>query len=162
MASFPLGFVPVDDDILSLEIPNAFRDIFLRDESTAVEWSVQALMSLQKILGLVPIIKAKGHEACAVVEKLRELRKVRQRSHLPFGDATAKVDEILIVDRTADLATPLLNALTYEGALADRYNFDAGLVQVCGWYCHYYYYYCCCCCCCCCYCCCCCSWTMEL
>ncbi|KAK8405165.1 hypothetical protein O3P69_001616 [Scylla paramamosain] len=104
-------FIPLDDDLLSLEMTSFFRDAFLEGDFSGCVDVARAINTLQGLFGQIPYVLAHGRAAKAVMPEI---------SHL------------FIFDRDADYVTPLLTQLTYEGALDDHFGINAGVVEFPG------------------------------
>lgn len=123
IAEFPLYFLPLEQDLLSLELNDSFSDLYLRKDPTPTFLMARALMLIQQKHGLFPRITGKGDNA----KKLADLL-ARMRQELIAGEDTsegnrlglnpsATIESVIIIDREVDYATPLLTQLTYEGLI---------------------------------------------
>ncbi|KAH0544510.1 hypothetical protein FGG08_001409 [Glutinoglossum americanum] len=123
IAEFPLYFVPLEKDLLSLELEDSFTELYLRKDPTTTFLAARALMSLQQRHGLFPRIIGKGDNARRLADLL-----IRMRSEVTAGvDSSASnslmltltpsptIENLIIIDRETDFATVLLTQLTYEG-----------------------------------------------
>ncbi|KAJ6486104.1 Sec1-like protein [Mycena vitilis] len=119
ISSYNLQFIPIADDVISLENDNAFKEIWVDGDETVIYDSAQALLTLEKLYGLFPRIVGKGDQAARLATLLTR--------HLPTDSSTPdtlltqseKIDSLIVLDRRVDMITPLLTQLTYEG-LADE------------------------------------------
>ncbi|KAF8204416.1 Sec1-like protein [Mycena galopus ATCC 62051] len=117
ISSYNLQFIPIADDVISLENDNAFKEIWVDGDETAIYDSAQALMTLEKLYGLFPRIVGKGDQAARLATLLTR--------HLPSDFTTPdtllvqseKIDSLIVLDRRVDMITPLLTQLTYEGLI---------------------------------------------
>ncbi|KAI9828676.1 MAG: hypothetical protein M1832_001779 [Thelocarpon impressellum] len=125
MFEFPLYFIPLERDLLSLELDDSFSDLYLRKDPTPIFRSARALMLLQQRHGLFPRITGKGDNARRLADLL-----LRMRSELAAGEdsstqggpvmgltPSSTIENLIIVDRGVDFATVLLTQLTYEGLI---------------------------------------------
>lgn len=119
-------------DVLSLEQPRAFADLFLHGDHTALFHASQALMTLQRMWGLFPRLVGKGDLANRLCDLL-----VRQRhEHLaseacaPLTSASQQFDALIVLDRTVDLVTPLCTQLTYLGLIDEVVGVEHGFLSV--------------------------------
>ncbi|KAK1781887.1 Sec1-like protein [Copromyces sp. CBS 386.78] len=128
VAELPLYFFPLDTDVLSLELDDSFRDLYLAKDPTPVFLLSKALMGIQQKHGLFPRIVGKGENAKRVAELLS-----RMRQELLAGEEAAEGDKIglspsttnesvIIIDREVDFVTPLLTQLTYEGLIDEVFG----------------------------------------
>eukprot|EP01086_Lenisia_limosa_P010600 TRINITY_DN3507_c0_g1_i1.p1 TRINITY_DN3507_c0_g1~~TRINITY_DN3507_c0_g1_i1.p1 ORF type:complete len:424 (-),score=96.70 TRINITY_DN3507_c0_g1_i1:39-1310(-) len=118
--------VPFDDDILSLELPDSFREYAADGDQTSLFFMARALMKLQAAFGLIPHIRGVGPAAKSVFDMVMRMKKEGKEKI----DIEPEIDDLLIFDRTADLETPLLSQLTYEGLLDDIIGINSGKVEV--------------------------------
>uniref|UniRef100_A0A673KAG8 Vacuolar protein sorting-associated protein 33B n=1 Tax=Sinocyclocheilus rhinocerous TaxID=307959 RepID=A0A673KAG8_9TELE len=107
--------LPLDDDILSLELPEFFRDNFLEGDQRWVTTAGSALHLLQSVYG--SFSKVYGIGRCA---------KVR------ICDKTLNLtDEQILVDENMDVdfVTPLCSQVVYEGLVDDLFRIKCGSVE---------------------------------
>ncbi|KAJ6623145.1 Sec1-like protein [Mycena sp. CBHHK59/15] len=130
MASYNLQFIPIADDVVSLENENAFKEIWVDGDETMIYDSAQALLTLQKLYGLFPRIVGKGDHAARLATLLTR--------HLPSDSPTPdtllaqseKIDSLIILDRRVDMITPLLTQLTYEGLVDELIGIKNSQVEL--------------------------------
>ncbi|KAF7347391.1 hypothetical protein MVEN_01494900 [Mycena venus] len=117
ISSYNLQFIPIADDVISLENDNAFKEVWVDGDETVIYDSAQALLTLEKLYGLFPRIVGKGDQAARLATLLTR--------HLPSDSTTPdtlltqseKIDSLIVLDRRVDMITPLLTQLTYEGLI---------------------------------------------
>ncbi|EST05580.1 Sec1-like protein [Kalmanozyma brasiliensis GHG001] len=133
LLDFGLEFVPLDNDLISLEDDAAWKKIYCDGDHTPIFRSAQALMTLQHAYGLFPRILGKG----ALARRLADLLIRQRREHLasdPSSPALTTpsqlIDSLIIIDRAVDYATPLCTQLTYEGLLDEVVGISNGHVEV--------------------------------
>lgn len=123
IAEFPLYFLPLEKDLLSLELDDSFSDLYLRKDPTPTFLIARALMFIQQKHGLFPRITGKGDDAKRLADLL-----ARMRQELIAGEDTSDgnklgltpsttIESLIVIDRDVDYATPLLTQLTYEGLI---------------------------------------------
>jgi hypothetical protein len=123
ISEFPLYFLPLEKDVLSLELDDSFSDLYLRKDPTPTYLLARGLMLVQQKHGLFPRITGKGDNA----KKLADLL-ARMRQELIAGEDTSEgnklgltpsttLESLIVIDREVDYATPLLTQLTYEGLI---------------------------------------------
>ena len=76
-------FFPLEKDVLSLELDDSFKDLYLSKDVTPRYLLAKALMEVQQNHGLFPRIIGKGDNAKKVSELL-----VRMRQELLAGEDT--------------------------------------------------------------------------
>jgi hypothetical protein len=126
---YPLYFVPLANDLLSLEMDDAFGDLYLRRDPTCVFLAAKALMGFQQRHGLFPRILGKGENAQRLADML-----LRMRSELTASEDSSStgglisglspstvLESLIVIDREVDFPTVLLTQLTYEGLVDEVY-----------------------------------------
>ena len=136
----PLHFIPLEPDLLSLELEDAFSNLSLRKDPTPIFASAKALMKLQNQYGLFPRILGKGDNAkklADLLKKMREEEDVNASSDpnntylTSFGlTPSALVENLVIVDREVDLPTTLATQLTYEGLIDEVFGVSNNQTEV--------------------------------
>lgn len=136
IAEMPLTFFPLEKDVLSLELYDSFRDLYLHKDPTANFLIAKALMEIQQAHGLFPRIIGKGDNAKSVADML-----IRMRQELLAGEGSNDSDasrltpsltndSVIIIDREVDFVTPLLTQLTYEGLIDELFGIQNNQTEV--------------------------------
>ncbi|KAG5652575.1 hypothetical protein H0H81_004535 [Sphagnurus paluster] len=119
ISSYNLQFIPLADDVVSLERDSAFKDLWVDGDETIIFDSAQALNTLQKLYGLFPRIVGKGDCAGRLAALL--VRETPKSSSSSIPDTlmapSERIDSLIVLDRRVDMITPLLTQLTYEGLI---------------------------------------------
>ncbi|KAF2435750.1 Sec1-like protein [Tothia fuscella] len=135
---YPLYFMPLADDLLSLELDDAFKDLYLWQDPSAIFTSAKALMLMQQKHGLFPRIIGKGDNAKRLADLL-----VRMRSEISADDESGgagssmldlapsqSIESLIIIDREVDFPTILLTQLTYEGLIDEFYGIASNQTEI--------------------------------
>ena len=141
--AYRLDAIALDTDVLSLELPDSLREVAVDGDPTALECVTQFLLRFEQLYGTPREVRTFGTAARGVAERLAraDLRAERARCRARGGgdgvataagprdfggvlpqcnlsdaaDARARRDTLVIIDRLADLVTPMVTPLTYEG-----------------------------------------------
>ncbi|KAI0160327.1 vacuolar protein sorting 33A-like protein [Xylariaceae sp. FL1272] len=113
IAELPIYFFPLERDVLSLELDDSFRDLYLFKDATPAFLMAKALMGLQSKLGLVPRIIGKGDNA----KKEFLAGNTGSETNKAGLTPSSSIESVIIIDREVDFVTPLLTQLTYEGLI---------------------------------------------
>ncbi|XP_055087543.1 vacuolar protein sorting-associated protein 33B [Periophthalmus magnuspinnatus] len=117
--------LPVDDDIISLELPEFFTDTFLAGDQRWVRTVGSALHLLHSLFGPFSKVYGIGRIAKMVYESFRiQLQTEETRTR---GDA--QIGNVFIIDRDVDLVTPLCSQVVYEGLVDDIFRIKCGCVE---------------------------------
>uniref|UniRef100_A0A7S4HA49 Uncharacterized protein n=1 Tax=Guillardia theta TaxID=55529 RepID=A0A7S4HA49_GUITH len=129
LTDFDLGFIPIDDNLISLEMSDAFRELKLHQDMTNLFDAAKAIMQLQVLCGIIPVIKGKGENAKVVADMLIKLREeVGREDEVVESELT--IDELILVDRELDLVTPMLTPLSYEGLIDEIFGIQHGFAAL--------------------------------
>lgn len=136
LGELPMLFLPLEQDLLSLELETAFQELYFVNQSkiklmdqngdlSSIASSAQALMQLQSIHGLFPRLTGKGDKAKTLADMLLRMRQeaiIDSRTALYGVGQSQSIESLIIIDREVDFITPLLTQLTYEGLIDEKYG----------------------------------------
>lgn len=135
-----LNFVPLEPDVLSLELEESFSDICLRKDPTSIFASARALMLLQKQYGLFPRILGKGDNAKRLADLLQRMRNEEDVNAAADPNTTfltsfgltpsSLIENLVIIDREIDFPTVLSTQLTYEGLLDEVFGISNNITEI--------------------------------
>ncbi|CAI2165487.1 1983_t:CDS:10 [Funneliformis geosporum] len=128
---YHLDLIPFEDDLLSLELDNTFKELYLDGDYTSIYYAARALMKLQTKFGLFPRVIGKGDCAKHLADMLLRMRKeVAVDDPSSTLSVSQSIDSLIIIDRSVDLITPLCTQLTYEGLIDEVFSIRASHVEV--------------------------------
>jgi hypothetical protein len=136
IAELPLSFFPLEKDVLSLELDDSFRDLYLSKDPTPIFLLSRALMEIQQKHGLFPRIIGKGENAKRIAELLSRMRQEllageeSNEASQPSLAPSVTNESVIIIDREVDLVTPLLTQLTYEGLVDELFGIQHNQTKV--------------------------------
>jgi len=124
MDDLKLDFLPFDEDLISMELPQFFRDVFLDGDLFWLSSAASGLTHLKKLFGHIPNVIYLGSAAC-------DLKKIHE-SH-PSVDSSYNskpaIHTTIVMDRNLDLVTPMMTQITYEGMLDETYGISCGMIE---------------------------------
>ncbi|XP_043464161.1 vacuolar protein sorting-associated protein 33A [Leptopilina heterotoma] len=126
---FSCDLFPFDNDLVSMELNNAFREFFLENDPTCLYQVARAIQSLQKIYGKISKVTGRGPAANKVWELLQRLNR-EEEDIKQNNSQTSIIEHLLIFDRSTDLLTPLVTQLTYEGLIDEIFGISNTTVQL--------------------------------
>jgi hypothetical protein len=140
ITELPLNFIPLEPDVLSLELESSFSDLFVRKDPSSIFASAQALMLLQKQYGLFPRILGKGDNAKRLADLLQRMRSEEDVNASSDPNAayltsfgltpSSLVENLIIIDREVDFHTVLSTQLTYEGLIEENFSISNNQTEV--------------------------------
>ncbi|KAI3426123.1 hypothetical protein D9Q98_008502 [Chlorella vulgaris] len=122
-----LDWVPLDDDLISLEMPLAFKELTADRDRSSLFCVARALHQLQQQWGTIPAVKVKGDSAAAVQHIMSRMRQ-EQGTDAPAAGADG-IDTLILLDRCLDMVTPMCTQLTYEGLLDEVFGLSCGQMK---------------------------------
>ena len=123
---YPVEIFPFDNDLLSLELEDGYKDSKLHCDYTSLFNSAKSLMTIQSIFGIIPTVYGHGKNAKYVYDLIARMRDENPEEYHELP----KIDSLLLMDRNADLLTPLVTQLTYEGLIDEIYNIENNNVKL--------------------------------
>jgi len=128
-----LDMVPLEDDVLSLELDHAFKECVVDGDSGPLYAAARAILRLQAMFGLIPRIQGKGPAAVAVRDMVLRMRKENPGLIPPpssaqglAGSLGGRISRLILVDREVDLITPMLSQITFEGLIDEVTGIKSG------------------------------------
>ncbi|KAH8421539.1 hypothetical protein KR009_012211 [Drosophila setifemur] len=119
IAELPWNYLPLDADVVTMELGQAFRDVSVDGDTSSLYQTAVGLVQLQRLYGRIPKIYGKGEQAHRVWEHAKQLG--RDERSLYHGDKGV-IDQLILLDRSIDLLSPLATQLTYEGLIDEFFG----------------------------------------
>ncbi|KAL5477144.1 hypothetical protein EMCRGX_G023894 [Ephydatia muelleri] len=129
ITEYRLETLPVDSDVISLDLSSAFTDLYLQSDPTVVHQAARAIGKLQTVFGLYPKIVGKGKYAkdvATILSRMHSEMMANPSFAQSLKELTPQIDMVVLLDRTVDLLTPLCTQLTYEGLIDELYGITYG------------------------------------
>ncbi|NWZ55698.1 VP33B protein, partial [Haliaeetus albicilla] len=118
--------LPLDEDIISMELPEFFRDYFLEGDHRWINSIARALQLLNSLYG--PFGKAYGIGRCAKMSY--ELwRDLEEESEADGQGRKPEIGNVFLMDRDTDYVTALCSQVVYEGLVDDTFRIKCGSVD---------------------------------
>ncbi|CAG2167401.1 unnamed protein product [Oppiella nova] len=127
ISEYGVELLALDSDVLSMEWDNSFTEIYIDNDYTALFHSAKALMTLQTLYGVIPNVFGLGKSAKVVFDLMSKMRKELSSTE---PQITPQIDELLLIDRSVDLLTPLMTQTTYEGLLDEIFGISHTTIKV--------------------------------
>jgi len=124
----PLSWVALEEDVLSLEAPEALKELSVGGNSSCLHDLAYALIALQRTRGAIPHIKGKGQWASTVQKIMMRMRREAGVSS-PAPGSHGGIDTLILLDRTVDIVTPMCTQFTYEGLLDEVLGLSCGQIR---------------------------------
>ncbi|XP_058789341.1 vacuolar protein sorting-associated protein 33A isoform X1 [Phymastichus coffea] len=126
---FSCDLFPFDNDLVSMELPNAYREFYLENDPTCLYQVAQAIQSMQKLYGKISKVTGRGPAASKVWDLMKRLSREEEDSKINNLQAPA-IEHLLLLDRSVDLLSPLVTQLTYEGLIDEIFGINNTTVKL--------------------------------
>ncbi|XP_055614309.1 vacuolar protein sorting-associated protein 33B [Uranotaenia lowii] len=127
--SYQWDFICLDQGVMSLELPNVFADIFVRQDGSLLGSIAQSLRIFNMIMGKPKLVFTYGDSSEKV---LQIMQKIENGKKTKSGEGRDAIDfnTMLIVDRDRDYASCLLTPVVYSGLLMEIHKYTSGSLTV--------------------------------
>ena len=122
--SFSVDLLPIDNDLLSLEKENCFREIYIDKNLTAVSELANAFAKLESCFGKVKHRYLKGDYA-KIFDNL--LKAKEKENDIKTNE---EILGMIVLDRSTDFITTLTTNYTYEGLIDDFFGINLGTIKI--------------------------------
>ncbi|XP_044923175.1 vacuolar protein sorting-associated protein 33B isoform X3 [Mustela putorius furo] len=120
------SLLPLDVDLLSMELPEFFRDYFLEGDQRWINTVAQALHLLSTLYG--PFPNCYGIGRCTKMSY--ELwRKLEEEEDGETKGRRPEIGHVFLLDRDVDFVTALCSQVVYEGLVDDTFRVKCGSVD---------------------------------
>ncbi|KAK3094955.1 hypothetical protein FSP39_008319 [Pinctada imbricata] len=126
ISEIEMHLIPLDRDILSLELPFFFRTLFLDQDETWLHTVARSIIGVQSLANTIPNVYCIGRRARMTFD----LVNMMLGDARPDPDYTkSEIGSLVIIDRDVDYVTPLCSQVTYEGLLDDSFGIKCGFIE---------------------------------
>ncbi|OAD52769.1 Vacuolar protein sorting-associated protein 33A [Eufriesea mexicana] len=125
---FKWDLFPFDNDLLSMELSESFKEFHLENDPTCLYQVAQAIHGLQKLYGKISKVTGRGPAASKVWELLERLNREEEDNKTSVQSSI--IEHLLLLDRSVDLLSPLVTQLTYEGLIDEIFGIEYNTVEL--------------------------------
>ncbi|KAH7956516.1 hypothetical protein HPB52_010157 [Rhipicephalus sanguineus] len=125
LLEYPLGLIPLDTDLFSLELPGFFSTFFIDGDCAWTSCVAQSILQLESLCGPIGHIYAQGNCAEGV---LKVMKLFPSDFSKPKEPSLPRISHLFLFDRDIDYASVLLTQLTYSGLLDEYFGIKSGKV----------------------------------
>ena len=121
---FNIDLLPIDNDLLSLEKDNSFKEIYIDKNLTSISELANAFIKLESCYGKVKYRYYKGDNSKVFDNLVKEKEKENDIK------STEETLGMIVLDRSVDFLTALTTNYTYEGLIDDFFNINYGSIKI--------------------------------
>ena len=122
--SFNIDLLPIDNDLLSLEKKNCFREIYIDKNLTSISELANAFVKLESCFGKVKHRYMKGDNSKIFDDLVREKEKENDLK------TTDEILGMIVLDRSVDFLTTVTTNYTFEGLIDDYFGINFGTIKI--------------------------------
>lgn len=127
---FNWDFITIDTGALSLEIPQLFREVFIREDTSLLSSLAQSLRILNMVCRRPPILITYGENSAKVADMIDRIEGFRSDSPTKSREERSDFTAMIIMDRNKDYASALMTPVVYSGLLLELFHSVAGTLQI--------------------------------
>jgi hypothetical protein len=124
---FSWDFNKIDRNLLSLEIPHVFRDVFVRGDKSILSSIATSLRIFGFVHGKPKLTVSYGENSGKVLEMVSRMEKSKApRKPSEFPDFSV----MFVMDRDKDFPSCLLTPVTYSALMVELFEMSAGTLTI--------------------------------
>lgn len=127
--TFTWEFMQLDNQLLSLELPFLFKQLYVEQNHSLLSSVSMSLWSLFHVTGKPKAVFSVGKLSASVLDMLEIYNETYARGFLE-RDSSKEIGALLIVDRNQDYASSLLTPATYSGLLSELFTINCGSLNL--------------------------------
>lgn len=127
---FNWDFITIDAGALSLEIPQLFHEVFIREDTSLLSSIAHSLRIFNMICRHPPILITYGENAAKVANQIDQIEGWRNGANATDSDTKSDFSAMVIMDRNKDYASALMTPVIYSGLLLELFRSVAGTLQI--------------------------------
>lgn len=122
---FSWDFLTLDTNVLSLELPEVFREVFVARDYSVLPSIASALRIFDMITRKPNFVLTYGHQSGKVWQMVEHLERQRPSKNDENPNCN-DVSVLLLMDRDKDFVSPFMTPVTYTGLLVEMFETNAG------------------------------------
>ncbi|CAB3244184.1 unnamed protein product [Arctia plantaginis] len=123
--TFTWEFMMLDNQLLSLELPFLFKQLYVEQNHSLLSSISMSLWSLFHVTGKPKAVFSIGKLSASVLDMLEIYNETYARGFLE-KESSKDIGALVIVDRNQDYASSLLTPATYSGLLSELFTVNCG------------------------------------
>ncbi|XP_063382937.1 vacuolar protein sorting-associated protein 33B [Cydia fagiglandana] len=126
---FTWELMALDEQLLSLELPFLFKQLFVEQNHSLLSSISMSLWSLFHVIGRPKAIFSVGKLSASVLDMLEVYNETYARDFLT-EDSSNEIGALIVIDRSQDYASSLLTPATYSGLLSEIFKITCGHLEL--------------------------------
>ncbi|XP_063829861.1 vacuolar protein sorting-associated protein 33B [Ostrinia nubilalis] len=121
--TFAWELMALDEQLLSLELPFLFKQLFVEQNHALLSSVAMSLWSLFHVTGKPKIMFSLGKLSASVLDMLEVYNETYARDFLS-SESSDEIGAVILIDRNQDYPSSLLTPATYSGLLSEIFNIN--------------------------------------
>lgn len=96
----------------------------MENDQTCLYRVAQAIVMLEDVYGRIDHVSGKGHAVKQVWDLVTKISLEPRRPGSKRNRNFNTIDQLILIDRSVDLLTPMVTQLTYEGLIDELFGID--------------------------------------
>ncbi|CAG9790749.1 unnamed protein product [Diatraea saccharalis] len=123
--SFSWELMTLDEQLLSLELPFLYKQLFVEHNQSLLSSVAMSLWSLFHVTGRPKVLFSVGKMSASVLDMLEVYNETYDRDSLG-SDPIEEIGGLILIDRNQDYPASLLTPATYSGLLSEIFDINCG------------------------------------
>lgn len=128
MHRFNWDFITIDTGVLSLEVPQLFQEVYIREDTSLLSSIAHSLRILNMVCRRPPILITYGENSMKVANMIDQIEGFRNSANA--NTEKSDFSAMVIMDRNKDYASALMTPVIYSGLLLELFRSVAGTLQI--------------------------------
>lgn len=124
---FNWDFITIDTGVLSLEIPQVFKEVFVKEDRSLLSSIAQSLRTFNMVARRPSMIVTYGENSGIIADMIDRMDGHRRPSQT---SERSDFRTMLIIDRNKDYPSCLLTPVIYSGLLLEIFPSHSGILQI--------------------------------
>ncbi len=116
-----MDLIPLEDDLLSLELNDNFTHYMLQDDDSYKVYVKDSISRIESVFGNIKYKFAKGPDSVQILKRIKDQAPVGDGSG-SVGGPEPEIDALIMIDREIDMVSPFCVNQTYEGLLDEFFH----------------------------------------
>lgn len=122
---FNWDFLPLDDHILSLEMPQMYSEVFVKSDTSLLSSVAHSFRIMNMVFKKPNLIFTFGEHSENILNMVERIEGQTQPTNVQ-----SDFDAMFVIDRNKDYPSCLLTPVVYSGLLMELFNVKSGTLQI--------------------------------
>ncbi|KAK8878685.1 Vacuolar protein sorting-associated protein 33A [Tritrichomonas musculus] len=120
-------FIPIDEKIFLIPFVDFFYKVFEKKDYSLLQICSEILTKIQFFYGKIPNVRIHGQKSKKIFDMFLEASSKISIDKFPKDRL---FDNLIIIDRTTDLLTPVIPQLSYDGYIEEAFTLENGMISI--------------------------------